>query len=247
MLSIQHLSYRNEKRLILSDINFDIHEGDFIAFIGPNGGGKTTLLKIILGLIHNYDGQLIKNLDQGKSLRTGYVPQRIESPEYFPAQVVDIVMMGRMASDRTDRKSQKKKALELLEILNLGSKCGDRFDQLSGGQKQRVLLARALLDNPDILLLDEPLSHVDPYGRQCILELLMNMRPKKTIIMVSHDLGITAHPITAITAVNKFAAYVSGNKPTDDMLRLMYGSHDDGCLNWSNSIHLHGSGCQTPE
>ncbi len=240
---MQELSYRKDNKCILSGVNFEIYDGDFVAFIGPNGGGKTTLLKIILGLINDYDGHVFAHTQQGRELSVGYVPQRITSPEYFPAQVLDIVMMGRKIKDRSNLLTLRCRALELLEILNLGNKTLVRFDQLSGGQKQRVLMARALLDDPDILLLDEPLSHVDPYGRQCILELLINMKPKKTIIMVSHDLGITAHPITAIAAVNKFLVYASGNKPTDEMIRLMYGSHEEGCLNWPNSVHIHGSDC----
>lgn len=231
VIDINKIDYMINGIKILDNISLQIWEGDFLAIIGPNGGGKTTLLKLILGTVKNTSGSICHFLDR-KNKRYGYLPQRTESPYHFPANLLSIVLMGK--NERVSGKDSglKDKAADLLHRVGMYEYRHSRFDELSGGQKQRVLLARAIIDDPDVLLLDEPLANIDPYGRQCILEILQTIMPKVTIIMVSHDLGITAHSITRLAAVNVNLEVRNGNKPSESMMRLMYGIHDKGCLHW---------------
>ena len=222
------------RELALIDIEFRVHRGDFIAIVGPNGGGKTTLLRLLLGLLKPQNGyiRLFGRPPGSEPDRIGYVPQHGNLASGFPARVEEVVLMGLPHGHhhgpwyRSGEKNLMRTAMQRVGISDLA---GKRLDELSGGQRQRVLIARALITNPELLLLDEPLANIDPYGRQCLVEILAGLGEVATIVMVSHDLGITTNAVTGLAAVNHYLLQTTGSQPTQAMLELMYGIHDENC------------------
>jgi zinc transport system ATP-binding protein len=239
IIRLRHVGFDYENTRALSDVNLDIERGAFIAVIGPNGGGKTTLMRLILGLLSPTQGEvLVFDERPGTSpTRIGYVPQHSNTSSSFPASVEQVVLMGLAQGNTIDGKRRgiryspeeralAEHAMRRAGVLDLRKR---RLNELSGGQRQRVLIARALITEPELLILDEPLSNIDPFGRQCILETLTGLDPQTTVVMVSHDLGITANAVTGIIAVNHFALASLDAHLTPAMLDLMYGIHEAGC------------------
>lgn len=239
IIQLRHVGFDYKQTPALSDINIDIAQGEFIAVIGPNGGGKTTLMRLILGLLAPSMGEVrIFGEPPGTyPTRIGYVPQHSNTAPGFPASVEQVVLMGLAQGDdwgnkrrgirySAEERRQAEHAMRRAGVLDLGKR---RLNELSGGQRQRVLIARALITQPQLLILDEPLSNIDPYGRQCILETLTGLDTQTTVVMVSHDLGITANAVTGIIAVNRYALASAGAQLTPAMLDLMYGVHEAGC------------------
>ncbi len=220
---------------VLEDINLHVQQGDFLAVIGPNGGGKTTLLKILLGLYQPGKGkvrifgypprEMVQNI--------GYVPQHSNIHPGFPITVEQIVLLGMRRDGKrgmsfTDRERQA--ARSSLRTAGIEDDYFHRrMDRLSGGQRQRVFIARALADNPDLLIFDEPTSNIDPEGRFCFFELLGQLHKRLTIIVVSHDLSITALDINSIACVNKRLIHSMGKNIDEEMLSLIYGVHHHSC------------------
>ncbi len=239
IIQLRNVAFDFENTRALSDINIDIARGEFIAVIGPNGGGKTTLMRLILGLLTPTEGE-IRIFGERPGVnpdRIGYVPQHSNTSPGFPASVEQVVLMGLAQGNSLhgkrrgirytrEERAQAEHAMRRAGVSDLGKR---RLNELSGGQRQRVLIARALITQPELLILDEPLSNIDPYGRQCILETLTGLDSQTTVVMVSHDLGITANAVTGIIAVNRFALASSDAKLTPAMLDLMYGIHEAGC------------------
>ena len=191
----------------LTGVNLEVQPGEFMAVIGPNGGGKTTLLKVILGILEPWHGTIrVFGRPPGRNnrARIGYVPQVIPD-RVFPATVTDIVLMGRLGSKRLFRDFSGKDrefALENMEKLGIEDLAGERVDRLSGGQKQRVLIARALAGIPEILLLDEPLASVDSRTQQSFYNLLAELNSRMTILMVTHDVGAVSSHVKSIACIN---------------------------------------------
>jgi len=234
IIEIRDLHYRFDHEPTLAAINLDVLPGDFLAIIGPNGGGKTTLLRHILGLIAPDRGEVrVFGKPPGHSAsRIGYVPQHGNTPTGFPATVEEVVLMGLAHGHRHGPlfwRDERRKAQDAMRRAGVADLARMRMDELSGGQRQRVLIARALITRPELLLLDEPMSNIDPYGRQCILETLTGLGGSTTIVMVSHDLGITANAVNAVAAVNRFLIFNRGQQLTNEMIELMYGVHELGC------------------
>jgi zinc transport system ATP-binding protein len=234
IIEICDLAYAYDSTPALSGVNVRINRGDFIAVIGPNGGGKTTLMRLILGLLEPQQGQiLVFGAPPGNNpTRIGYVPQHSNTTQGFPASAEQVVLMGLAQGKRrgfrftAPEREAADHAMQRAGVLDLRHR---RLNELSGGQRQRILIARALITEPELLILDEPLSNIDPYGRQCILETLTGLDSHTTVVMVSHDLGITANAVTDIIAVNHYALSAGGTKLTPAMLSLMYGTHEAGC------------------
>lgn len=239
IIRLRHVGFDYENTRALSDINIDIARGEFIAMIGPNGGGKTTLMRLILGLLSPTQGeiQVFGERPGAFPTRIGYVPQHSNTSPGFPASVEQVVLMGLAQGNAdggkrrgirysTEERAQAEHAMRRAGVLDLRKR---RLNELSGGQRQRVLIARALITQPELLILDEPLSNIDPFGRQCILETLTGLDSQTTVVMVSHDLGITANAVTGIVAVNRFALASTDAQLTPAMLDLMYGIHEAGC------------------
>lgn len=233
-IEIERLSFGYGAEPVLSEIELCVREGDFIAIVGPNGGGKTTLLRLILGLLRPDSGKvrIFGKPPGAEPARIGYVPQHGNLAPGFPATAEEVVLMGLPHGRRHGPRfwrDERERAHEAMRRAGVEELAGKRLPDLSGGQRQRVLIARALITRPELLLLDEPLSNIDPYGRQCIVETLTGLGRETTIVMVSHDLGITANAVTGLAAVNRYLLQTDGPQLTPAMLELMYGVHRPGC------------------
>lgn len=217
---------------ILKSINLSVKELDYIGIIGPNGGGKTTLFKVLLGLLNPHWGQVTifgRTVQQGRRY-IGYVPQIIHFDRSFPINVSDVVRMGRLGRNRLFNRFNRKddeqveKALHQVNLLNLRDR---PISELSGGQLQRVYIARALATEPRILLLDEPTAGLDNESSTAIYELLRDINEYATILMISHDVGTISSHVKTIGCLNRKLYYHGENQVTGQMLAQTYGSPMD--------------------
>jgi zinc transport system ATP-binding protein len=202
-IAASKLCFSYEKTAVLHGAEFEISEGEFIGIIGPNGGGKTTLLKLIMGFLSPQKGslQIFGKPPFAERCRIGYVPQVNQTDRDFPITVLELVMLG-CASNRFYYPSHaKEKALEMLDKLGLSPHKSKSFASLSGGLAQKALLARSLISDPDILLLDEPTANIDPSSRNAISGKLESLKGKKTILLVTHDLQTIIEKVDRILCV----------------------------------------------
>jgi zinc transport system ATP-binding protein len=238
-IEVRGASYAYDGQDVLSDVNLSVRAGDFMAVIGPNGGGKTTLVKLILGLLAPRTGSVrVLGVDPRSSRpAVGYVPQHAVVQPSFPITVHDAVLLGLrrghglFASGRWPGHgaADRRKAMDSLDMVQMADFATRRFDALSGGQKQRVLVARALVSDPGLLLFDEPTSNIDPQGKLCLFDLLSALSASITIVMVSHDLISASTRISSVAVVNKHLIQSQGRELTPKMLELIYGAHDATC------------------
>lgn len=206
IVECRDLCFGYANSLVLEDVNFSIHQGESLCVIGPNGGGKSTLMKLILGLIEPVQGSL-KILGQSprKAQRSmGYVPQAMRFDAQFPISALDIVLMGRLDRLLVGPFSGKcreaaRSALDEVGMLDLAHR---PFSDLSGGERQRVMIARALACEPRLLLLDEPTANIDLSVEAQLIETLVKLRHKMTIIMVTHDLDLVSSIGDSVLCVN---------------------------------------------
>lgn len=207
-LTFDHVSFRYAAPVVLEDANFTIEEGACIGVIGPNGGGKTTLFKLALGLLRPQLGK-IEILNHAPHIgchHIGYVPQHLQFDTKFPVTALEVVLMGRL--DRLPwfgiyPKADRAAARDALERVGLSNVANRAFSALSGGQKQRVLIARALATEPDLLLLDEPTANIDLSNAEAFLNTLDTLRGKMTILIISHDLGLLERLTSRLLCVNR--------------------------------------------
>ncbi len=218
---------------MLEQINLSIQENDFISVIGPNGGGKTTLLKLILGIITPDQGQILVNGMPPKkaSFALGYVPQNVHINTHFPITALDVVLMGTLnLKSKKPIEQHKAAALSTLNRLETEDIAHKRIGELSGGQRQRVFIARALMTQPQLLLLDEPTASVDSKGQTAFFQLLKELNKHVAILVVSHDLFVISNYIKSIACVNKRLHYHPHEELTGDMLEHMVScSVEDVC------------------
>lgn len=192
MIQIKLASFGYDKRLVLKDINVTIADRELITVIGPNGGGKTTFIKLLAGLLSPLSGSVEWEGSQDRSKRhaIGYVPQITHFDKDFPISVQDVVLGGLISElpwhGRFSR-AQKRQAGEILSQLKLAQLANTPFGDLSGGQAQRVLIARALVAKPQLLLLDEPTANVDKDAKELIYSVLRDLKGKMTIVVVTHE------------------------------------------------------------
>jgi zinc transport system ATP-binding protein len=225
LFEMHSLSASYGTNTVLQDVNFMVNENDFIGVIGPNGGGKTTLLKIILGLLKPAKGTLIFNetLLNGNSI--GYLPQLSTGDVNYPVTVADIVLSGLMIGKSIFSRmssSDKLKAHTVIEELGLTGMSKSNLNELSGGQIQRVLLGRAIIGNPRLLLLDEPGNFVDTTFENDFYEKLKDLNKRMAILMVSHDVGTISSHIKSFACVNRSLHYHPSPEITNEDL-LAYG------------------------
>jgi len=227
-----------DRGLALDNVSLRVDEGEYLAVLGPNGGGKTTLFKLLLGLLKPTAGTVRLFGEEPREVlhKVGYVPQSITAKPSFPASALDVVLMGLANRDGKGlfgrwrhTPAERQKAMQCMETVGLEHLAASRFSDLSGGQRQRVLVARALVSDPLLLLLDEPTSNIDPQGKFCFYEFLAELRGPMTIIVVSHDLSIAGSAFSAVALVNKTLRYNAGPALTAEMLTMLYGTHDKTC------------------
>lgn len=234
VIEIKGLNFAYNSHRVLKNVDLTVARGDFLAIVGPNGGGKTTLLKCILGLHRPIAGSVqVFGGPPSRALgRVGYVPQHTEIKKGFPLTVLDAVLMG-LATSRfrgfLHSGRQRDMAMAALTRVGAADYAGSRMDALSGGQRQRVLVARALAPGPELLIFDEPTSNIDPQGKFCFYELLSDLGREMTIVVVSHDVSIIASKVTAVACVNAQLIYNPEPELTPEMLTLLYGAHGHTC------------------
>ncbi|QTA91919.1 metal ABC transporter ATP-binding protein [Desulfonema magnum] len=225
VIEIQNLSFSYRGHPILKNVNLKINERSFVAMIGPNGGGKTTLLKLMLGLLEPDSGivSIFGESPQHTAHRIGYVPQEIGINKSFPISVMDVVLMGKLRTgrgwsrhSRNDRNAAEK-VLEELEMWELRDR---RIGELSGGQRQRVFIARALVNDPEILFLDEPTANVDSKGQTEFYEVLKKLNETAAIIMVSHELMVISSYVKSVACVNENVHYHNAAEITEEMIDM---------------------------
>jgi zinc transport system ATP-binding protein len=205
VVNIDNVSYRFNSALVLENISFTVDKGDFIGIIGPNGAGKTTLFRSMLGLLEDYQGRITffgEDIRKNRNIlrKIGYIPQKNSTDQGFPATVEEIVSLG-----ITSRRPSKNKINHAIETVGLFDQKTKRIGELSGGQQQRVLIAKALANEPELLILDEPVTGIDLKTQNKFYVLLkkLNEENKITIIWASHDLDAVKKLANKIACVNR--------------------------------------------
>ena len=227
IIETQHLNFSYDQQPVIRDVNLRIQSGDFMAMIGPNGGGKTTLLKLMLGLLNADSGniRIFGKTPKDVSHRIGYVPQDIHINQNFPISSSDVVLMGKLKPGKgwsRHLKEDRMAALQALKQVGMEKYRDYRVGELSGGQKQRVFIARALVTVPDVLFLDEPTASIDTKGQNDFYALLKELNHKITIIVVSHDLMVISRYVKSVACVNQRLHYHGHAELTGEMIEMMY-------------------------
>ena len=227
IIDIQNLNFSYNGQPILIGVNLSLQAGDFMVMIGPNGGGKTTLLKLMLGLLEVDSGtvRIFGKPPKGVSHRIGYVPQDVLINKNFPVSALDVVLMGRLKPGRgwsRPSREDRMAALEALKQVEMDKFYDHRIGELSGGQKQRVFVARALATNSQLLFLDEPTASIDTKGQGEFYSLLKELNKTITIIIVSHDLMVISGYVKSVACVNQRFHYHGHAELTGEMIEMMY-------------------------
>ena len=212
VIQIRDLTFSYDKDIILENINLDVQKKDFLAIIGPNGGGKSTLLKLILGVNKIQKGRIkVFGKAPKKALsRIGYVPQNTNINTNFPIKVLEVVLMGHVGEKKPlfgYGKDEIACAMGALSQVGMHAYAHHKIGSLSGGQRQRVMIARALCAHPKILILDEPTSSIDITGQKEIYELLKILNKTITIIVVSHDISVILEYANKAAHINRRLSY----------------------------------------
>ncbi len=227
IIEIKDLDFAYNGEVVLEDVNLTVRQKDFTAIIGPNGGGKTTLLKLVLGLLTPVKGtvRVDGKSPQEASPCIGYVPQDVHTNRSFPITAIDVVSMGKLdPKKRLPRQSaaNRRDALAALERLEMAAYADKKIGMLSGGQRQRVFIARALVSRPKLLMLDEPTASIDTKGQADFYRLLKELNQDITVLVVSHDLLVISRYVKSVACVNKKLHYHDHPEITGDMLETMY-------------------------
>ncbi len=211
LLEVRNLTFGYGSQPVLEDVDLTIGGRDFLALLGPNGGGKTTLLKLLLGLLRPWRGEVVRRLS-GRRGAIGYVPQFSNFDRDFPLRVESLVLMGRLGISgllRPYRRADRRRVAEVLDRLRLSALARLPIGELSGGQLQRVLIARALAGDPEVLLLDEPTASVDPESREVLGAVLSELNARIPVVVVTHDPGALSRQVTHVAFVNRRLRKVS--------------------------------------
>ncbi len=223
VIMVEDLSFSYNGHTILRDVNLAVEDQGFLALIGPNGGGKTTLLKIMLGLLKPDSGvvRIFGKPPHRAAHKIGYVPQEVGINKRFPVSVLDVTLMGRLQPGmkrRRHSKADRMTAQRVLEQIEMWDYRDRRIGELSGGQRQRVFIARALAAEPDMLFLDEPTASVDSKGQTEFYHILKQLNETVTIVVVSHDTMVLSSYIKSVACVNQSLYFHDAAEITDEIL-----------------------------
>ncbi|MBD3414401.1 MAG: ATP-binding cassette domain-containing protein [Candidatus Aminicenantes bacterium] len=238
LIKIENVCYDYGYRNVIENISFQINSGDFLAVLGPNGSGKTTLIKIILGLLKPKKGQIRmwgKPVQDFKNWqKIGYVPQKATHFDpFFPASVKEVVAMGCLSRRKFfsyDKLKESQSIDRALEHVGMKDFKSDRIGRLSGGQQQRVFIARAIVNMPEILFLDEPTTGVDTEMHDQFYDMLgtLNQRENMTIVLVTHEVGIINKHVKQVACLNKSLVYHGTHTEfckSDEFRKMLEGGH----------------------
>jgi zinc transport system ATP-binding protein len=233
IVEIKDVWFAYNGQTVLEDVSLDIRQGDFIAMIGPNGGGKTTLLKLMLGLLKPGSGSIrvLGGSTEKASHHIGYVSQDVHINRSFPITAIDVVLMGNLGPNRRWGRSNaqdRHEALVALERMEIESFADSKIGELSGGQRQRVWIARALVTKPKVLLLDEPTASIDARGQAEFYRMLKELNEDISILVVSHDLVAISTYVKSVACVNKRLHHHHHAEITGEMLEEMYPCVEEG-------------------
>lgn len=220
LISINNLSAGYPGNNVLSNVSFDIFPGDFTGIIGPNGGGKTTLLKVILGLLKPQNGSLTRYIGKHD---IGYLPQVSQFDNQFPITVTNVVLSGLSTGINIKRKKNLEsisKVEKVLASVGISELSHRPIGELSGGELQRTMLARAIVSAPKLLILDEPNTYVDNRFEQELYKILVELNKTMTILLVSHDVGTISPFIKSIACINGSLHYHPSNEITNEQLKV---------------------------
>jgi zinc transport system ATP-binding protein len=231
VIMLRGVSFAYDGVPVLEDVSFSVAARESLCMVGPNGGGKTTLMKLILGLLRPQCGEIrvFGQPPEQARLRVGYMPQYVRHDPQFPVTVLDIVRMGRLGKRGLGgllgwyTAADRQAALEALRQVHLDGLARRPFEALSGGQRQRVLIARALCCQPDLLLLDEPTANVDSLVEARLFEVLRELNKRMTILMVSHDLGFVSNLVQRVICVNRRVVVHPTSEINGDVIHDTYG------------------------
>jgi zinc transport system ATP-binding protein len=239
-IELRDVSFAYNGAPVLEEVSLRVGAGEMLSVVGPNGGGKTTLLRVILGLLTPDRGEVrvFGNAPREARSTIGYVPQQAHHDLRFPVTVRDVVLMGRLGRTLTGwaGKADRAAAARALADVGLDGYGPRRYEALSGGERQRVLIARALAGEPRLLLLDEPTANVDPGVEQRLSGILERLRGRMTLVMVSHDLSLATALVDHVLCVNRGVAMHPTSEVTRDNLSALFGDdvrlirHDRDCL-----------------
>ncbi|MDH8702708.1 zinc transport system ATP-binding protein [Dysgonomonadaceae bacterium PH5-43] len=210
LLEIKDLSAGYNNNIVIQNVNLVVYENDFLGIIGPNGGGKTTLIKVMVGLIKPTSGNIIFHLKEVKD-NIGYMPQISYIDKRFPISVKDVVESGLMSQKGKNKTQKKDMLMQIVQETGIKDFVNKPIGELSGGQLQKVLLARAMVSRPKLLILDEPSTYIDKTFEYQFYELLEDFRKNTAIILVSHDIGTVVSKVKNIACVNETLHYHTGS------------------------------------
>ena len=226
-IEVKDLRFSYDKTPVLEDVGFVLKQGDFLGILGPNGGGKTTLLKLLLGILKPDKGtiKVLGKAPRDVNHRVGYVPQDTDFNITFPISILEIVLMGRLYRSRIGRwysRQDRVKAEEVLRKVGMWDYRHTSIGRLSGGQRQRVFIARALATDPEILFLDEPTTSVDLEFETDLYDFLRELNKKVTIVVITHDIGVISRNVKSVACVNRTLILHEHGQITPEMLDMAY-------------------------
>ena len=247
VIDLQHLRFAYGAAPVLEDVDLMVSQGEFLGLVGPNAGGKSTLLKLVLGLLEPQGGRILVlgQTPRRARQRIGYVPQYPAFPRDFPISVEDVVLMGRLGIGpmfgryRAADRAAAAKTLAEVEAADLGKR---QIETLSGGQLQRVLLARALVGEPELLILDEPTANIDQRMEGEIFDLLAALNRRLTIVVVSHDIAFISDYVSRVACLNRTLVCHTADKIDGQIISDLYGEQ----VRQISHTHSHGPNPQAP-
>lgn len=242
-LSFSNVNFGFGRHAVLQDVSFTVEEGAYVGVVGPNGGGKTTLLRLILGLLQPRSGEIRLFGEKPELTRSqvGYVPQYFNVERWFPISVAALVeagllnSRGRLSCSREEAFGRVRESLAEVRLEGYGDRA---IGELSGGELQRVLIARALVSRPRMLLFDEPTANVDPAVGESLYALFKNLNSRHTVMIVSHDIGFVASSVSQILCLNEKLYQHEGSRLTPEVIESLYGGH----MHLVNHGHHHHHG-----